>query len=126
MDTESFAQDALSHYLETALWTSYDNLDPLDANESDVADECRAASLAKLIEFLNMPGVVDAIERQSIEPSQFGHDFLLTRDHHGAGFWDRGYGDDGYLLTKLAYTFGDSDFCVGDDGLIYSTDVQNS
>lgn len=31
--------------------------------------------------------------------SQHGHDFLLTRNHHGAGFWDRGYPDN--ISTQL-------------------------
>lgn len=36
-----------------------------------------------------------------------GHDFHLTRDHHGAGFWDRGYGTAGDLLTQRADEFGE-------------------
>lgn len=37
-----------------------------------------------------------------------GHDFHLTRDHHGAGFWDRGYGEAGDLLTQLAEEYGEN------------------
>nr|DAY73684.1 MAG TPA: hypothetical protein [Caudoviricetes sp.] len=48
-----------------------------------------------------------------------GHDFWLTRNRHGAGFWDRGLGDLGDRLTKLAQTYGKSDPYIGDDGLIY-------
>lgn len=48
-----------------------------------------------------------------------GHDFWLTRNHHGAGFWDRGLGDLGDRLTKLAHTYGEADPYIGDDGLIY-------
>lgn len=32
-------------------------------------------------------------------PEQCGHDFWLTRNGHGAGFWDRGLGDIGEMLT---------------------------
>lgn len=30
------------------------------------------------------------------------HDFILTRNHHGAGFWDRGLGIAGDILTQGA------------------------
>jgi hypothetical protein len=39
--------------------------------------------------------------------ASFGTDFVLTRNHHGAGFWDRGLGDLGDRLTEWAQTFGD-------------------
>ena len=46
-----------------------------------------------------------------------GHDFHLTRDHHGAGFWDRGYGEAGDLLTELAEEYGEGshEFWVEDN-----------
>ncbi len=37
---------------------------------------------------------------------QFGHDLALTRNHHGAGFWDRGLGDAGDVLTAWAESLG--------------------
>lgn len=43
------------------------------------------------------------------DPAQDGHDFYLTRNHHGVGFWDRGYGPRGDALTKAAHTFGSAD-----------------
>src|SRR5690554_2025620 len=49
--------------------------------------------------------------REGIElgdPEQDGQDFFLTRNRHGAGFWDRGYGPRGDALTKLAHSFGDA------------------
>ena len=48
-----------------------------------------------------------------------GHDFWLTRNGHGAGFWDRGLGDLGDRLTSLAQTYGQCDPVIGDDGKIY-------
>lgn len=36
-----------------------------------------------------------------------GHDFWLTRNGHGAGFWDRGYTDEvGDKLTEASKTYG--------------------
>lgn len=51
-----------------------------------------------------------------------GHDFWLTRNRHGAGFWDRGLPDDlGKLLTDAAHAFGGVDLYLGDDGKIYQS-----
>lgn len=51
--------------------------------------------------------------------SSHGYDFWLTRNGHGAGFWDRGYGEAGDKLSKAADAFGVCDLYVGDDGLLY-------
>lgn len=41
--------------------------------------------------------------------SSAGHDFWLTRNHHGAGYWDRGYPSDlGRLISEAAHSFGDA------------------
>lgn len=38
---------------------------------------------------------------------QVGHDFSLTRNRHGAGFWDRGYGAMGQWLTSVSHAMGE-------------------
>lgn len=43
---------------------------------------------------------------EHLTPSQLGHDFNLTRNHHGAGFWDRGYGELGDWLTRVSHAMG--------------------
>lgn len=54
------------------------------------------------------------------DDSQAGHDFWLTRNHHGAGFWDRGYPKAlGDALTKAAHAYGECDLYIGDDGLLH-------
>jgi hypothetical protein len=50
---------------------------------------------------------------------QAGNDFYLTRNRHGAGFWDRGLGQIGDDLTIWAHSFSTVETYVGDDGLIY-------
>jgi hypothetical protein len=55
-----------------------------------------------------------------------GHDFWLTRNGHGAGFWDRYYGDQegtkiGKQLSDAAKVYGSIDLYIGDDNFIYST-----
>ena len=36
-----------------------------------------------------------------------GHDFALTRNGHGTGFWDRGLGDIGDMLTEECKPYGE-------------------
>lgn len=41
--------------------------------------------------------------------SDHGHDFALTQNHHGAGFWDRGYPSVlGDALTDAAQGYGEA------------------
>ncbi len=44
----------------------------------------------------------------------FGHDFALTRNGHGAGFWDRGLGALGDRLTASAKPYGESGVLVSE------------
>lgn len=51
---------------------------------------------------------------------QAGHDFWLTRNGHGAGFWDGDWPEpQATELTDAAKMFGMSDLYLGDDGLLY-------
>jgi hypothetical protein len=54
------------------------------------------------------------------EWTQAGHDFWLTRNGHGAGFWD-GDWPEPYAseLTRVAKEFGGYSLYLGDYGLIY-------
>lgn len=54
--------------------------------------------------------------------SQAGHDFWLTRNGHGAGFWDRTeiYGEENAnKLTEASKAFGEC-WLTADDGFIYT------
>ena len=49
-----------------------------------------------------------------------GHDFWLTRNGHGCGFWDGDWTEPAATkLTESAENFGDYDLYIGDDGKIY-------
>ncbi|AXN57854.1 hypothetical protein [Acinetobacter phage ABPH49] len=60
---------------------------------------------------------LDADGLHSFELS--GHDFWLTRNGHGVGFWDRGLGNTGDVLTAMSKKAGSCDPYVGDDGKVY-------
>lgn len=107
-------------YAETALWSSTDmETDaPLDDNFglSDLAEE----TLAQVVE--DCDNFFALCHEQGVEMEKslgdLGHDFWLTRNHHGAGFWD-GDWKEGDKLTEWAHTFGSADWYAGDNGLIY-------
>jgi hypothetical protein len=109
-------------YVECAFWSSldYDKTDnprPLDENygPDDIAPETWAAMREECALFIED----NAVDLTGIDAGQVGHDFWLTRNGHGAGFWDRGLGDVGARLTDACRPWGGVDLYVGDDGLIH-------
>ena len=118
-------QAALDAYLKCAIWTSVgvddegelaplDTLGDFDADDLDPVAEIKLAD-----EFDDFCMAVAAGGLASEwEPAQFGHDFWLTRNGHGTGFWDRGMAG-GDRLTELAEAYGETSLYVGDDGKLY-------
>lgn len=52
----------------------------------------------------------DGIDLKQYDPVQLGHDLWLTRNGHGAGFWDRPeiYGkENARILTLMAHAMGE-------------------
>lgn len=109
-------------YVITALWSSMDDADdrggePLDVNytQDDIAPTTLATMKADC-ETFQQAHAADI----TADPERAGHDFWLTRNHHGAGFWDGDWPEPvGQRLTQAAHTFGGVDLYVGDDNLIY-------
>jgi len=49
-----------------------------------------------------------------------GHDFWLTRNGHGAGFWDGDWPEkEGENLSKACDSFAPCNLYVGDSGIVY-------
>lgn len=117
-EQESFIRTATEHYLIAALWSECDeDGDPLDGTygPDDLAPAARTESAADVADFV----ISNWTDLRTMSPEQAGHDFLLTRNRHGAGFWDRGLGEVGDRLTAACKPYGEASFYVGDDGLIY-------
>ena len=51
--------------------------------------------------------------------AQAGHDFALSRNGHGAGFFDRWLGEVGDQLQQAAMEAGECEAYVGDDKKLY-------
>lgn len=113
-------------YVDCALWSSTDNSDPETGGESmqdnygpdDIAGNTLAQMRADCVNFWENSRWLPDYED---EPEQAGHDFWLTRNRHGVGFWDRGLGALGERLSEEAHAYGSYDLYVGDDGLVYGT-----
>ncbi len=118
-----------SAYIETALWSSTDSSDqPLDHNYD--ASNLAPATLERMIddcarfqveqtewitsEFCQRYGPDYGIDGRA------GHDFWLTRNGHGAGFWDGDWTEPASTkLTEASKGFGECQLYVGDDGRLY-------
>ena len=115
-------------YLEAMLWSSTDEStedggNPMDENYTfeDIASEAveQAADDCEKFEVENAELLDQVSEEFNVDDDLHGHDFWLTRNGHGVGFWDRGYGDLGDKLADAAVAFGEKYPYVGDDGKIY-------
>jgi hypothetical protein len=88
--------------------------------ESFTKEDIEPNSLIKaytdIKKFLDLAGesVIEAIEENGLE--QLGHDIWLTRNGHGAGFFDRSYGDDNEKrLTQAAKALKEVTIYINDN-----------
>ncbi len=114
-------------YITAALWSSTDdNGEPLDAGRdgSDIAPDSRARMEKDCAAFFkNWHPLWDEAPDGSdySADERAGHDFWLTRNRHGAGFWDRPeiYGEtNAARLTESAQAAGERWLYLGDDGKV--------
>lgn len=64
--------------------------------------------------------LAQAYAQDGYDAAQAGHDFWITRNGHGAGFWDRGLSKVlGQALSDAAHAAGGLHPYKGDDGLVH-------
>lgn len=117
-------------YIVCALWSSTDDQgEPLDdgRDEDDLDPDCRKEMEEDCLDFVEAQWTLLCQYERRYHPTNghnvwecAGHDFWLTRNGHGAGFWDRGLGDLGNKLTDAARVYSSVDLYVGDDDKIYN------
>lgn len=107
--TDSGLTQMLEQCVETALWSSTDpdTEEPLD--DTFGPDDLDNDRWLELLSDCDSFRECNAADLADIEPGQAGHDFWLTRNRHGAGFWDRGLGEAGERLTAAAHVYGGID-----------------
>lgn len=109
--------------IETLLWSECDpdTMEPLDNDYSvdDVSEETKKELKEQCRDFVvnNFELLCQTPEEYTFESA--GHDFALTRNGHGAGFWDRGLGAIGKALTEQCKAYGSFYLYAGDDGRLY-------
>jgi len=100
-------------YMECLLWSSDDKLE--DKNPSqELIRQCKK----DCINFVILADEKNLLGENDYELA--GHDFALTRNGHGSGFWDGDWSIHGDELTELCEKFGETWLYIGDDGLVYS------
>jgi hypothetical protein len=130
--TELNIKKIMDSYLECAIWTEEERLEEentegyegeikdlipeADLNIHNFSDDSKIKAYEDIKLFLKYAG--DSVD--GIDEEQLGHDIWLSRNLHGAGFFDRGYDDDiEKRLMDSAHKIGGVDIYLGDDGLLY-------
>jgi hypothetical protein len=116
-------------YIECALWSSTNDAgEPLDGLGLDLAPETQLQLEADCQGFQSSNAELLAKWYAECGESEdrAGHDFWLTRNRHGAGYWDRWNGGTpqgkiGALLTDAAHAYGECDLYVGDNNNVYAS-----
>lgn len=122
---------SLDHCLSALLWSETDrDGTPLDRLDAEPSEELLAILSADWQQFCDQAialGFEPEEHRATMLHPDCGgddwaavaHDFILTRNHHGAGFWDGGWHQPwGDHLTALAHSFGPIE-CYVSDSVIY-------
>ena len=105
-------------YIETAMWLLTDD----DGHSLDYLGlhDVGAGALASMHEDCeNFHKLCEEVGLDLRDNYSGGHDFYLTRNRHGAGFWEGPWGESGPFLADLAHTFGKTSWYLGDDNMIH-------
>jgi hypothetical protein len=110
-------------YIETLLWSEGEIY---DENENcigmfDEYDLCDIALCSVKEMVCDCKSFIEEIEAIKIDmkTDYIAHNFCLTRNGHGTGFWDRGLGDLGDRLTDMCKPYGGQNLYMGDDKKLY-------
>jgi hypothetical protein len=118
----------VSAYAECALWSSINPLFDSADDECELSecldgdydvDDIDADSMAEFESDCRDFYQANADDLAAMDAGQAGHDFWLTRNGHGAGFWDRGgLGELGERLNDAAKVYGGVDLYPLADGSV--------
>lgn len=129
MFTEEQIETIVSSQLHSLLWSAGEEYNEVGDftgyfwddhySAEDATPELVAQLTEELSGDLGIPNSIREYQEHfgSDWPGQFGHDLALTRNHHGAGFWDRGLGDTGDVLTEWAESLSTLHIFHGSDSI---------
>lgn len=115
-------------YIEAAIWSStlYEpgSEEPIEAedfvhNQGELSPAAKESMRYSCCSFLAYnENLLLQANNQGRAWGHLGHDFWLTRNGHGTGFWDRGLGELGEKLTQAAHLVGESHLYITDSNEI--------
>lgn len=95
-------------YLECAEWCGLIE-DEREAFELSIDPEWDAETLARVSAECEDFKQANKADLKGEDMVRAGHDFFLTRNRHGAGFWDGNYEESkGKRLTESAHVYGET------------------
>jgi len=84
---DEFIEGVLKGYLGSALWTA--ELDKYGVEDFDEQDINKAKKEVEYFLYdMNSKGYLEHLQ-DKLEPFVIGHNYWLTRNGHGTGFWDQ-------------------------------------
>jgi hypothetical protein len=116
-------------YLTAALWSSHDTDnfgEEVELDNYDFAPGQDEKVCADWHKFASDPEVQELCSDLGIYMGQAAHDFWLTRNGHGAGFWDRGPEEGRKRLSEISKTYGEYNLFLGFDDQVYAYDMPES
>lgn len=123
----------LSGYLSCAVWVDVVDPDTFEYSDGsytpdDIAPEALSVMVADARDFYRanraaLGAFCRYMSRDNLSLADAynvaGYDLWLTRNGHGAGFWDAGAGRIGDYLSDMARPLGEQLLYAGDDGRLY-------
>jgi hypothetical protein len=112
-------------YIDAMFWTEChsDHPELEDKTFIDLAPETLTRIIEDCAGFEMLhKKLLDSVMRDDYGLESAGHDFWLTRNGHGAGFWDRNLGEAGDKLTAACghgTRYPEQNLYVGDDGRLW-------
>lgn len=118
-NVEHDIDNIVDSYLETAFWTDQEQIEEKgdDVSSADFSEETKEKAKEDIISFMKKTEQY----LKDIPDNLIGHNFWLTRNHHGAGFWDMKELDDeiGEIVSNICHEFPEKYVFLGDDGKLY-------
>lgn len=113
-------------YIICAFWASTDEStpnggEPLDSNyvPADLHAETQQEMERDCKQFFEENIELIDTKKADDRYAEAGHDFWLSRNGHGSGFWDGDWYDVGEELHAAAGNFGEYHLYIDDDGMVH-------
>jgi hypothetical protein len=117
---EEYTDEAIRQAAITLQWQASDATDvgngyPISDGGDEYSDDI-VAKVPYLTEALTAFIADNWTDLADLDAEQTGHDFILTANGHGTGFWDRGLGSRGDRLTEATRGYSiDAEFALWGD-----------